>query len=64
MNKEENATQNAPSPAPVSSPEMLKAGETSSKEPQDRYGTGNLQGSVLVTGEVSSSAAWVGEATS
>ncbi|CAO2589234.1 SPOC domain-containing protein 1 [Lemmus lemmus] len=36
MNKEENAIRNAPSPAPVSSPEMLKAGETSSKEPQDR----------------------------
>ncbi|KAK7808804.1 hypothetical protein U0070_018726, partial [Myodes glareolus] len=35
MNKEENAIQNAPSLAPVSSPEMLKAGETSSKEPQD-----------------------------
>lgn len=52
-NKEENVIWKAPSPAPVSSPGMLTAGETPSKEPQDRCGTGNLQGSMLVTGEVS-----------
>nr|XP_021491980.1 SPOC domain-containing protein 1 [Meriones unguiculatus] len=33
---EENVIQKAPSPAPVSSPEMLKAGETPPKEPQER----------------------------
>lgn len=42
VNKEENVIQKAPGPAPVSSPEMLKTGETPSKEPRDRYGTGNL----------------------
>ncbi|XP_052574012.1 SPOC domain-containing protein 1 isoform X2 [Peromyscus californicus insignis] len=36
MNKEEDVIWKAPSPAPVSSPEMLTAGETPSKEPQDR----------------------------
>ncbi|XP_076421305.1 SPOC domain-containing protein 1 isoform X2 [Peromyscus maniculatus bairdii] len=35
-NKEENVIWKAPSPAPVSSPGMLTAGETPSKEPQDR----------------------------
>ncbi|EGW01129.1 SPOC domain-containing protein 1 [Cricetulus griseus] len=36
VNKEENVIQKAPGPAPVSSPEMLKTGETPSKEPRDR----------------------------
>ncbi|XP_028615837.1 SPOC domain-containing protein 1 [Grammomys surdaster] len=41
MNREENATQKAPSPAPVSSSRMLKVGETLAKEPQDSTGTAN-----------------------
>ncbi|XP_021016900.1 SPOC domain-containing protein 1 [Mus caroli] len=36
MNREENAIQKAPGPSPVSSPEVLKVGETPPKEPQDR----------------------------
>ncbi|XP_051044308.1 SPOC domain-containing protein 1 [Phodopus roborovskii] len=36
VNEEENVIQKAPSPAPIYSPEMLKTGETPSKEPQDR----------------------------
>nr|XP_034357946.1 SPOC domain-containing protein 1 [Arvicanthis niloticus] len=36
MNMEESAIQRAPGPAPVSSSEMLKVGETVAKEPQDR----------------------------
>uniref|UniRef100_A0A7N9T6T7 SPOC domain-containing protein 1 n=1 Tax=Mus musculus TaxID=10090 RepID=A0A7N9T6T7_MOUSE len=36
MNREENAIQKAPGPAPASSPEVLKVGETPPKEPQDR----------------------------
>eukprot|EP00073_Rattus_norvegicus_P047255 XP_017449417.1 PREDICTED: SPOC domain-containing protein 1 [Rattus norvegicus] len=36
MNEEENTIQKAPSPVPVSSPEMLKVGKTPPKEPQDR----------------------------
>ncbi|GAB1288983.1 SPOC domain-containing protein 1 [Apodemus speciosus] len=36
VNREENAIPKAPSPAPASSSEVLRVGETPSKEPQDR----------------------------